>query len=136
MPTNGVVAACQILGLPRGAPARHRASQRRAAFVGPRVARRMRPPPPMALDVLENQALLDTLNSERFVDTAPAAVHATLIDEGRYPKRRSSKTLGTIASLGCPPHRQHGMRPTQWRIGLKDRLKSALLHNTMIATYP
>jgi putative transposase len=38
----------------------------------------------MALDALENQALLDTLNSERFVDTAPAAVHATLLDEGRY----------------------------------------------------
>ncbi len=38
----------------------------------------------MALDVLENQALLDTLNSERFMDTAPAAVHATLLDEGRY----------------------------------------------------
>ena len=28
--------------------------------------------------------LLDTLNSERFADTAPAAVHATLLDEGRY----------------------------------------------------
>ena len=28
--------------------------------------------------------LLDTLNGERFVDTAPAAVHATLLDEGRY----------------------------------------------------
>ena len=34
------------------------------------------------LDVLENQALLDSLNSERFMDTAPAAVHATLLDEG------------------------------------------------------
>lgn len=38
----------------------------------------------MALDVLENQALLDTLNSERFVDAAPAAVHATLLSEGSY----------------------------------------------------
>jgi putative transposase len=38
----------------------------------------------MALDALESQALLDALNSERFVDTAPAAVHATLLDEGRY----------------------------------------------------
>jgi putative transposase len=28
--------------------------------------------------------LLDTLNGERFADTAPAAVHATLLDEGRY----------------------------------------------------
>lgn len=28
--------------------------------------------------------LRETLNSERFVDTAPAAVHAALLDEGRY----------------------------------------------------
>ena len=28
--------------------------------------------------------LLDTLNGERFADTAPAAVHATLLDEGCY----------------------------------------------------
>jgi hypothetical protein len=84
IPTHGAVAACQVLGLPRGAPARHLASQRQAAFVGPRAIRRARPPPPMALDALENQVLLDTVNSERFVDTAPAAVHATLLDEGRY----------------------------------------------------
>ncbi|WP_416047208.1 hypothetical protein [Cupriavidus basilensis] len=38
----------------------------------------------MALDALENQVLLDTLNSERFADTAPGAIHATLLDEGRY----------------------------------------------------
>jgi putative transposase len=43
-----------------------------------------RPRPPLALDAAENQLVLDTLNSERFVDTAPAAVHATLLDEGRY----------------------------------------------------
>lgn len=84
IPTHGAVAACLVLGLPRGAPGRYLANQRRAAFVGPRAARRMRPRPPMALDSQENQALLDTLNSERFVDTAPAAVHATLLDEGRY----------------------------------------------------
>ena len=77
IPTHGAMAACLVLGLPRGAPARHRASQRRAAFVGPTAARRTRPP--MALDALENQALLDTLNSDRFVDTAPAAVHAALL---------------------------------------------------------
>jgi putative transposase len=84
IPTHGAVAARQALGLPRGVPARNRASQRRAALVGPRPARRVRPRPPIALDALENQALLDTLNSERFVDTAPAAVHATLLDEGHY----------------------------------------------------
>jgi putative transposase len=83
-PTLGASAACRVLGLWRGAPARYQASQRRAAFVGPRPARAARPRPPMALDALESQALLDTLNSERFVDTAPAAIHATLLDEGRY----------------------------------------------------
>jgi putative transposase len=36
------------------------------------------------LDPRESTALLDTLNSPRFADTAPAAVHATLLDEGRY----------------------------------------------------
>jgi putative transposase len=36
------------------------------------------------LDAAENQLVLNTLNSERFADTAPAAVHATLLDEGRY----------------------------------------------------
>ena len=59
IPTHGAVAACLVLGLPRGAPGRYLANQRRAAFVGPRAARRMRPRPPMALDALENQALLD-----------------------------------------------------------------------------
>ena len=46
--------------------------------------RALRPRPPLALDAAEKQAVLDTLNSERFADTAPAAVHATLLDEGRY----------------------------------------------------
>ncbi|QIL84406.1 transposase family protein (plasmid) [Diaphorobacter sp. HDW4A] len=47
-------------------------------------ARTPRPRPPLAFDDQENQALLAVLNSERFADTAPAAVHATLLDEGRY----------------------------------------------------
>ena len=83
-PNLGLGAACQVMGLWRGAPARQQSRLRRAAFVGPRQARAARPRPPLALDALENQVLLDTLNSERFVDTAPAAVHATLLDEGRY----------------------------------------------------
>ena len=63
-PALGSNAACRVLGLWRGAPARQQASLRRAAFVGPRQPRVTRPPPPLALDVVENQALLDTLNSE------------------------------------------------------------------------
>ena len=83
-PLLGTRAACLALGLWRGAPARKRARLRRAALHGPPAPRPARPPPPMALDSQEKQALLDTLNSERFVDTAPAAVYATLLDEGRY----------------------------------------------------
>ena len=56
----------------------------RLALVGPMPARAARPRPPLAFDAQENQALLDALNSERFADTAPAAMHATLLDEGRY----------------------------------------------------
>lgn len=80
----GASAACRVLGLPRGASARHRVQTGRAAFVGPRPARSARPRPPLALDAHESEVLLATLNSERFADTAPAAVYATLLDEGRY----------------------------------------------------
>ena len=83
-PALGASAACRVLGLPRGASARHQVQTRRAVFVGPRPARAARPRPPLALDAQETEALLQTLNSERFADTAPAAVHATLLDEGRY----------------------------------------------------
>ncbi|MDM0116683.1 IS3 family transposase, partial [Variovorax sp. J22R133] len=83
-PALGAGAACRAMGLWRGAPARQQARAHRVALVGPRVQRTARPRPPLALDAQENQILLDTLNSERFVDTAPAAVHATLLDEGRY----------------------------------------------------
>jgi transposase InsO family protein len=83
-PALGSGAACRAMGLWRGAPARQRARAHRAALVGPVRARSARPRPPLALEPHENQVLLETLNSERFVDTAPAAVHATLLDEGRY----------------------------------------------------
>ena len=83
-PALGAGAACRALGLWRGAPARQQARLHRAARVGSLAPRAARPRPALALDTQERQVLLDTLNSERFVDTAPAAVHATLLDEGRY----------------------------------------------------
>lgn len=83
-PALGASAACRALGLWRGAPARGQALLRRKAFVGPVARRTVRPKPPLALDAQERQELLDTLNGERFLNTAPAAVHATLLDEGRY----------------------------------------------------
>ncbi len=83
-PALGAGAACRALGLWRGAPARRNALLHRKAFVGPLTRRAARASPPLALDTQERQVLLDTLNGERFADTAPAAVHATLLDEGRY----------------------------------------------------
>jgi putative transposase len=83
-PALGDAAACRALGLPRGVPARQRARTHRLALVGPRPPGPARARPPLALDAQENALLLHTLNSERFADTAPAAVHATLLDEGRY----------------------------------------------------
>ena len=110
-PNLGVGAACHAMGLWRGAPARQQASVRRAAFVGPRRARAARPRPPLALDARESQALLDTLNGERFVDTAPAAVHATLLDEGRY--LGSVRTMYRLLALngGCRERRNQLIHP-------------------------
>jgi putative transposase len=42
----------------------------------------------------ERQSVLDTLHSERFVDQAPAQVHAALLDEGQY--LCSSRTMYRI----------------------------------------
>ncbi|KAF0169232.1 MAG: integrase catalytic subunit [Limisphaerales bacterium] len=47
-------------------------------------APRVRPRPARALGVEEQQQVLEVLNSERFVNRAPAEVHATLLDEGVY----------------------------------------------------
>lgn len=40
--------------------------------------------PPRTVSSEERHAVLATLHSDRFIDTAPAAVYATLLDEGRY----------------------------------------------------
>ena len=83
-PTLGAGAACRAMGLGRGEPARQKARVHRRTVMGPPRPRAPRPCPPLALDANERQTVLDTLNSERFADTAPAAVYATLLDEGIY----------------------------------------------------
>ena len=83
-PVVGNAAACRALGLWRGTFARCHARLRRAALPGPPAPRPVPPRPPLALTSCEQQALLDILNGQRFADTAPAAVHATLLDEGSY----------------------------------------------------
>ena len=74
-PTLGTAPACGALGLPRASLYRSRR---------PPLVTRPRPASPRALDPTERQAVLETLHSARFLDQAPAQVHATLLDEGTY----------------------------------------------------
>ncbi len=74
-PTMGTAAACAALGVARASVYRRRHPARLSTA---------RPTPPRALDPGERQAVLETLHSERFLDQAPAQVHATLLDEGTY----------------------------------------------------
>jgi len=80
-PHVGLRSACQAFALNRGFVYRDRARHR---VTGARRAPRARPRPPLALSSAEQDLLLGLLDSERFADMAPAAVFATLLDEGRY----------------------------------------------------
>jgi len=75
-PAMGTAPACEVLGLPRATLDRRRRP--------PTSTPTPRPAPPRALDLGERQTVLETLHSERFLDAAPAQVHATLLDEGTY----------------------------------------------------
>ena len=76
-PIIGTRPACRALG---AAPA---TVYRRRRPPEPR-PRRPRPLPTRALSQQEREAVLAELHCERFVDCSPAAVWATLLDEGRY----------------------------------------------------
>lgn len=77
-PQLGVAPACRALGVSRAAY--YRASQRARCPVEPKP----RPKPARALGAQEREAVLEVMHEARFVDQAPAQVHATLLDEGRY----------------------------------------------------
>ncbi len=77
-PTAGVTSACSTLGINRAAIYRRRAPERHTMPPKPRSAC------VFALSQIERQDILDILDSERFVDVAPATIYATLLDEGRY----------------------------------------------------
>ena len=74
----GTSAACQAFTLPRASYYRDR---RKGAV--PAVAA-LRPSPARALRPAEREAVLSRLHEERFQDRSPAAVYATLLDEGDY----------------------------------------------------
>ena len=76
-PIVGTRPACRALG---AAPA---TIYRRRRPPEPRLSQ-PRPHPARALSPEERGAVLEELHSERFVDSSPAQVWATLLDEGRY----------------------------------------------------
>jgi putative transposase len=73
-PRLGIAPTCQALGLARASY--YRAQQPRRPARPRRAARALAPG--------EQQAVLEVLHAERFVDLAPAEVYATLLDEERY----------------------------------------------------
>jgi putative transposase len=77
VPEIGTHAACTAMSVPRASLYR----SRRPKIERPRMPR---PRPPRALGAEETALVLETLDSERFVDKSPAAVHAILLDEGTY----------------------------------------------------
>jgi len=76
-PEIGLIAACRALAVSRATAYRHRSPK-------PPAAGRSRHRSPLALSDEERSAVLAQLHSERFVDASPAAVYATLLDEGEY----------------------------------------------------
>jgi len=77
-PDIGTAAACRAMGVSRATLYRHRKPPQRKKSVRPSSRQ------PRALRADERQSVLDLLHSPRFVDKSPAAVHAALLDEGKY----------------------------------------------------
>ncbi len=111
-PVVGIRRACRAMGVARDAVVRERHRLHRAALVGPPAPRRARPRPHLALEEKENELILETLNSERFVDVAPATVHAVLLDEGVYlgSVRTMYRQLAKIG--GASERRRQRRHPT------------------------
>lgn len=91
-PDVPVAVACRALGVPRASYYR----RRRPSVPMPRRARRP-VPPPRKLSEPEEQQILDLAHSERFIDSSPAQIWATLVDEGTYiaSMRTVYRVLGT-----------------------------------------
>jgi putative transposase len=74
----GRAAACRVLGVPRASFYRHLATRKRPSSPA------SRPTQPRALTPPEREAVLKHLHSERFQDSPPVQVYATLLEEGTY----------------------------------------------------
>ncbi len=78
-PIVGIRAACTAVGRPRAS--RYRFHQMSPALPRPR---RTAEAQPQALSAAERKEVLAVLHDQRFVDLAPAVVHAMPLDEGTH----------------------------------------------------
>lgn len=69
---------CEAVGIGRAT------AYRRRRPLAPHAPSRPRPRPPRALSPEERAEVLDTLHSERFIDRAPEAIAAILLEENTY----------------------------------------------------
>ena len=84
-PTVGVAAACDFLGVARASFYRQRPVLGPPAAPAPEpTLPAERPSPARSLTPAERAGVLAVLHEERFQDRSPAAVQATLLDEGQY----------------------------------------------------
>jgi len=90
-PLVGTAPACRALGASRASLYRRRTPPELRAP-------RPRPAPARALSGAEREAVLEQLHSERFVDSSPAQVWATLLDEGTY--LASERTMYRLLAAG------------------------------------
>lgn len=84
IPVVGTQAACKALGVVRSSYYRQRPKPAGPLPVAP-LAASSRPAPARALSPQERATVLGYLHEERFQDRSPAAIYATLLDEGVYP---------------------------------------------------
>ncbi len=98
-------AACAAVGRPQASHyRRHRQSPPR-----PRPARQRRPQP-RALSPAERASVRSVLNSEDFVDKAPATVYHELLDEGTYLASVSTMYRRRRPDSGWPGAQQMSVR--------------------------
>jgi putative transposase len=97
-----VAAACRALRLPRSTLYRDRVARRVCLTPAPFAATRRHSP--LVLSSHERRVVLDMLNSPCFVNCAPTAIYAQLLDEGRY--LASVRKMYRL-SQGCAAVREH-----------------------------
>ena len=104
-PLIGTLPACRALGASRASVYRRRRPPRAREH-------RPRPAPARALTEPERAAVLEQLHSDRFVDSSPAEVYATLLDEGRYlASQRTMYRLLATANGGVRERRNQLTHP-------------------------